>query len=359
MLNEDSFVKDWCEHMGDLCPITSKNVIEYINKREESLRAQADAGPVGVIDDDGVAWAYKTKNGAFNLPAGTKLYTHPSLPAAQGLSDAKRYAEWRHLTERGQWSDGVPAWARDHEGRMNDVTAMRAVIEELASILTRAATVAEPSDSTSQLHVGESSFESWYAAHIFEHANNFKQNMRDAYAAGMGDPLVMTRKSAQHQAEPPKCQRCGADTADSCEGAGCGYLTAGNGEQQAEPVGDELPKVVNTLGGFRGGFIGVHGRAPTEQEIWNGGVRSGLDRAAQSGQRAVLAEDARECLLDVVSHHGDFATACKASKVEREASGDRDSASYWQHQVDVLARMKAQAARALAAAPTQQQERSE
>ena len=63
--------------------------------------------------------------------------------------------------------------------------------------------------------------------------------------------------------------------------------------QQAEPGADEraaqsvneLPRVANSLGGFRGGFIGVHGRAPTEQEIWNGGVRSGLDRAAQSGQQ--------------------------------------------------------------------------
>lgn len=43
-----------------------------------------------------------------------------------------RYAEWLHLRQHGQWSDGVPKWARDHAGRMNDMTAAAAVIEELA-----------------------------------------------------------------------------------------------------------------------------------------------------------------------------------------------------------------------------------
>lgn len=36
----------------------------------------------------------------------------------------------------------------------------------------------------------------------------------------------------------------------------------------------------NTLGGFRGGFVGTHGRAPSEQEIWNAAVQSGMRRTA-------------------------------------------------------------------------------
>lgn len=48
----------------------------------------------------------------------------------------------------------------------------------------------------------------------------------------------------------------------------------------------DLPAVNHTLAGFRGGFIGVHGRAPTEQEIWNGAVRSGMDRAAIAASQA-------------------------------------------------------------------------
>lgn len=44
-----------------------------------------------------------------------------------------RYTEWLHLRAHGQWTDGVPAWARDHTGRMNDFTAASAVIDELAA----------------------------------------------------------------------------------------------------------------------------------------------------------------------------------------------------------------------------------
>ena len=48
-------------------------------------------------------------------------------------------------------------------------------------------------DSTPNLNVGESSFESWYDQYLASapvHQEN-KQRLRDAYAAGMGDPLVM------------------------------------------------------------------------------------------------------------------------------------------------------------------------
>jgi hypothetical protein len=51
------------------------------------------------------------------------------------LTDAPRYREWLHLTQVGMWTAGVPTWARDHDGRMNDGIAMRSVIEELAALL--------------------------------------------------------------------------------------------------------------------------------------------------------------------------------------------------------------------------------
>lgn len=46
-------------------------------------------------------------------------------------------------------------------------------------------------DSTPNLHVGGSSFESWYAEHYAGAGKGEKQKARDAYAAGMGDPLVV------------------------------------------------------------------------------------------------------------------------------------------------------------------------
>jgi hypothetical protein len=51
------------------------------------------------------------------------------------LTAAPRYREWLHLTQVGMWTAGVPTWARDHDGRMNDGIAMRSVIEELAALL--------------------------------------------------------------------------------------------------------------------------------------------------------------------------------------------------------------------------------
>jgi hypothetical protein len=51
------------------------------------------------------------------------------------LTAAPRYREWLHLTQVGMWTTGVPNWARDHDGRMNDGIAMRSVIEELAALL--------------------------------------------------------------------------------------------------------------------------------------------------------------------------------------------------------------------------------
>jgi hypothetical protein len=51
------------------------------------------------------------------------------------LTAAPRYREWLHLTQVGMWTAGVPTWARDHDGRMNDGIATRSVIEELALLL--------------------------------------------------------------------------------------------------------------------------------------------------------------------------------------------------------------------------------
>ncbi|RKP56399.1 hypothetical protein [Pararobbsia silviterrae] len=63
------------------------------------------------------------------------LSAHTAAPAADdGASDTPRYAEWLHLRAHGQWRDGVPEWARDHFGRMNDLTAASAIIEELAAV---------------------------------------------------------------------------------------------------------------------------------------------------------------------------------------------------------------------------------
>lgn len=55
-------------------------------------------------------------------------------------------------------------------------------------------------DSTPHLHVGNSAFEDWYQQYPKACVGD-KQLARDAYAAGMGDPLVMARDAAQQQVE--------------------------------------------------------------------------------------------------------------------------------------------------------------
>ena len=57
---------------------------------------------------------------------------------------------------------------------------------------------AQYKDSTPQLSVGESSFESWFESYNPANKGD-KQRSRDAYAAGMGDPLVA---AAPAQGEP-------------------------------------------------------------------------------------------------------------------------------------------------------------
>lgn len=47
-----------------------------------------------------------------------------------------------------------------------------------------------------------------------------------------------------------------------------------------------LPETSHTLAGFRGGWIALHGHPPQDQDIWNAGVRSGMDRAAPAATRA-------------------------------------------------------------------------
>lgn len=61
---------------------------------------------------------------------------------------------------------------------------------EKAAVL-KAAELPSYRDSTPELHVGDSSFEGWFAQQPFATQSGVKQIARDSYAAGMGDPLVI------------------------------------------------------------------------------------------------------------------------------------------------------------------------
>lgn len=75
-------------------------------------------------------------------------------------------------------------------------------------------------DSTPHLHVGDSSFEDWYQSHP-KASGGDKQLARDAYAAGMGDPLVAA-------VEPVKQEPVGVKNGGiGAEPANCGVLSVG------------------------------------------------------------------------------------------------------------------------------------
>lgn len=70
-------------------------------------------------------------------------------------------------------------------------------------------------------HVGDSQFESWYQEYDPINKGN-KQRLRDAYAAGMGDPAA--RGAEEHTSQPrPMCRDC-ADYGPICPNSGkpCG-----------------------------------------------------------------------------------------------------------------------------------------
>ncbi len=50
-------------------------------------------------------------------------------------------------------------------------------------------TVLREGTAQPELHIGDSAFESWYSTYSPAHKSD-KQRARDAYAAGMGDPMV-------------------------------------------------------------------------------------------------------------------------------------------------------------------------
>lgn len=88
------------------------------------------------------------------------------------------------FSARKAWQDMLDALQRSH-----DYTRP---VDPPAPTAQQAPAQAAPAykDSTPKLRVGDSAFESWYSTYSPAHKSD-KQRARDAYAAGMGDPLVM------------------------------------------------------------------------------------------------------------------------------------------------------------------------
>ena len=76
-------------------------------------------------------------------------------------------------------------------------------------------------------------------------------------------------------------------------------------------------------------------------------------RALLTSPRAALpmTDDARECLMDVVSHHDNIVAGFAAQRNAATEADDSGDIAYWNHEINVAHRMQEQAKRALDAAP--------
>lgn len=104
----------------------------YVAKRMTETLASVYATIIGddqVDENDGLNAIQRVEKAAQVLRLEVELYR-----AQADALEAPRYREWQHLREHGEWSNGVPDWARAHDGRMNDLTAACAVIDELAAL---------------------------------------------------------------------------------------------------------------------------------------------------------------------------------------------------------------------------------
>lgn len=104
---------------------------------------------------------------------------------ANSIAAQARHPDWRFIQKSDQRIiDGQVMTCSDPEiGRWQG--------SEAFAIEAPKESPAQPyKDSITELHVGDSSFESWYSGYTKDRWDGIKQIARDAYAAGMGDPLM-------------------------------------------------------------------------------------------------------------------------------------------------------------------------
>ena len=101
-------------------------------------------------------------------------------------------------------------------------------------------------ENPDELSVGDSSFESWYASYVKEGTKGLKHHCRDAYAAGMGDPLVTYAQPVQQEPVMQHCPNCNHEQmALSVDCGNCGnvYDASPVQAQERKPVQQESCRI--------------------------------------------------------------------------------------------------------------------
>ena len=168
----------------------SSRVAEIADAAIAAILTCASAATVAEPSEDvgrtGEAYAFKTPADLLRAKRnGTVFYLHDGDRAPVKVESIRPREHGVYVGGKGI----LPYWITlDGYGERPDIW------------LSAAQQQAEPSyaDNTPQLHVGNSSFESWYADYKPAISASEKQISRDAYAAGMRDPLVIAKPVAQH-----------------------------------------------------------------------------------------------------------------------------------------------------------------
>ncbi|CAJ0706003.1 hypothetical protein [Ralstonia holmesii] len=282
---KDRFVGEIVEHGTEfVAPLYAfvEEIAETVRQKNVHLRAQADAAPVAKWRRNALGGIEFTVLGDPHVTDEAELFLHPSLPAAQGLSDA------------------VTA-LRD---AIQDMRSIGHEVRESASLVgyfcnrlkQSAATVAEPSEAhftEKQIHEAVTE-----GLHNWETQGGF---LRDFIVDSIATRIhVAERDPWEHPfpVNPPKpapvkpCQypNCGCDSRAKCKSLFTGAPQAA--QQQAEPVEDELPPMLPNVTHVVRRIRRCEGEVAAQAVLEHFAME--YARAAQSGQRAGVAEVSRE-----------------------------------------------------------------
>jgi hypothetical protein len=141
---------------------------------------------------DGIQKVSLGTNEALRVTADGEFIWHPEADAMIEDGDFTSSPAMRHILRALRKALAAPVqepvgWWDDKLGFFEEKH-----FDQLRPLYTTPPAQPAYKDSTPHLHVGNSAFESWFSEyHITNDMIKPKQVARDAYAAGMGDPLVV------------------------------------------------------------------------------------------------------------------------------------------------------------------------
>lgn len=184
------------------CANGAELILEAIQRKNDAILAAMQKRPP--VPPEGMVmvpkeptldmgWAYLDAATASD-PLRTHSFNHAGYRAMIAAAPAQPVAKPLKVFSKGPWT--FRETGQDFSGADLDEAAFVAYRERASRGQAPAQAAPAYKDSTPELHIGDSVFESWYSTYSPAHKSD-KQRARDAYAAGMGDPLVVAAHTPQ------------------------------------------------------------------------------------------------------------------------------------------------------------------